>query len=263
MTDAISPLHEALARIGRSHHAHTLNRVVNDPAVFAWVHGDHEGPLDLSEAVANPLNILLMGEHGGILFVCLQPGIYDCHTQVLPAGRGQWTLDMVNAAIFWMFTKSDALELVTRCPEGNIAALALTKRIGGKLWFHREDGWVKDGKVIPADIYRIAITDWMETAPGLIERGNWFRKEAMPHASIATNQYARMVGFAVECIMSSQLGKAVVFYNRYAMIAGVPSLDIMSTEPLALSIGGTIIVVRDEGFYPLTQVAQVNTGVIH
>src|SRR5947209_10090690 len=129
--------------IERHFDAKRLNEIVNHPSVYPWVQGAVTGELDLSDPISDPRNVLLMGEHGGVVFGWHSPGIYEAHTQVLPEGRGAWSVAMVRAALEWMFTRTDAMEIWTRVPHGNLGARALAKAIGGKFEFRMEKGWVK------------------------------------------------------------------------------------------------------------------------
>lgn len=264
----LSDLHQMLAKIGRERHAARINKVVNDPSIFEWVRGSHKGPLDLAPVIANPNNILLMGQHGGILFVQLQPGLYEAHTQVMPEGRGKWTLAMTKAALHWMFTRSDCFEVMSRCPQGNLAARALIRRVAGQLSFVNPNGWVRDDKPIPAEVFSWTIQNWAITAPGLEERGQWlqntvseqyrkFNKVALPYIDDALfNRYA---GMAAEMFLNKQGPKAVLLYNRWAKMAGRDTIDLMCAEnPTAIRTPDAILMVREDGeFY----VASINPAI--
>ena len=266
--EPLSELHQMLAKIGRERHANRINKVVNDQAVFDWVRGNHPGPLDLTPVIANPANILLMGQYGGILFMHLQPGLYEAHTQVLPEGRGKWTVGMTRAALHWMFTRSDCFEVLSRCPQGNIAARALIKRVGGELEFTNQRGWVKNDVVIPADIYSWTIQAWTRTAPGLEERGEWLQHAVAreyKRLNKAAIQYVddkvfnRYSGMAAEMFMNKQAAKAVLLYNRWAKVAGYDNIDLMCAEnPTAVRTQDAILMVREDGeFY----VASINPSI--
>lgn len=246
----------------REFSAEHLNRVVNDPSVFNWVKGAFEGEyLDLTPMVQDRNNVLLMGEHGGVVFTQHQMGLYEAHTQVLPAGRGAWTLKMVNAALSYMFSRTEAVEIVTRVPEGNVAALALTRAIHGDLEFRREAGWILEGKVVPADLYSLSVQKWMKTAPGLTERGQWFHnrleqeysrlgKTTPQHPEDAIHD--RYVGASIEMILGGQPQKAVVFYNRWAKMAGYEEIRVVTDRPLVVDIREALILVRDRNFWVMT-----------
>lgn len=235
-----------------------FNKIVNDPSVYDWVRGGYEGYLDMTPVVDDPSNILLMGKHGGVLCIRHQPGLYEAHTSILPSGRGKWALDWGAQCFHWMFTKTDAVEIVTRVPFGNVAAKALTKRTHGVLEFRRESGWVKNGQPIPADIYSWKIQDWMRTAPGLVKRGQWFhdrleeefRRLGKKHDSHPQcDLHDRYVGVTIDMIMGGQPQKAVVFYNRWAKMAGYGTIEIATFHPLTIDIRDALLAIRNNDFW--------------
>lgn len=254
----ISDLHAALAKIGRQFHPHSINRLVNHPDIYPFVKGYTQGRLDVGPAVADERNILLMGEYGGAIFHQRQPGLYEAHTQVMPEGRGAWTMAMGRAVIHWMFTRSDCMEILTRCPRGNLAALAGARAVGAKYWFTNPQGWVMDQDPVPAKIYRLNVQDWLDTAPGLVERGQWFRRrlseeykrlgQAVPEWHIP-EEYDRQLGGAVEMLLGGQAMKAQVFYNRIAAMVGWQSAAVMSVEPLTINTGYALLIFRDNDFW--------------
>lgn len=256
-------------QIERVHDAARLNQIVNDPSVYPWVHGNVEGPLDLSGIVADPRHVALVGRHGGVLFVQHGPGIYEAHTQVLPEGRGTWTVEMVRAALQWMFTHTDAVEIGTRVPKGNLAARALAKTIGGRLQFRAERGWQMDGVIVWADIFALSIQDWMRDAPGLADIGEWFHRtlaaeyERLGHAEpIHPDDAAhdRYVGAAVAMMRGGQPFKAAIFYNRFAIMAGVLPITILQTDPIMVGIReGVVLELHGQNFF----VASVATSAKH
>jgi hypothetical protein len=238
--------------------AHVLNRIANDPSIYEFVRGYQQGRLDLTEALRKPQNVLLSAEHGCILFDCWMPGLYEAHTTVLPAGRGAWTLDMVNSALRFMFCGTDAIEIFTRVPKGNLAARALAGAIHGTFEFRRKGGWVKDNDPIPADIFSLDFKQWGRTAPGLQERGVWFHhrleseyarfgRVEPPHEDDAVHD--RHVGAAIEMIFGGQPDKGVLLYNRWAMMAGYQPVSIVVRNPLTINIRDALIIVRGGDFW--------------
>jgi hypothetical protein len=244
--------------IERVFSADSLNKIVNDPSVYPWVCGAHDGPLDLSGVVADQKNVALVGEHGGVVFHQHQPGYYEAHTQMLPAGRGRWALRAVNEALHWMFTRTDAVEIVTRVPRGNLAALALTRAIHGVYEFTVPSGWVIAGETVPADIFALRIQDWMRTATGIVPRGEWFHHRLQSeYASFGVSEkphaddpcHDRYVGAAVEMMLHGQSRKAVVFYNRWAVMSGYEPVEIITENPLTVDIRDAVLVVRNNNFW--------------
>lgn len=250
----LSDVHRALAGIERQHHARRLNEIANHPTVYPTVRGYSTGPLDLTAVVANPANILLVGEQGALLFVSLQPGLFEVHSQCLPEGRGAWMVRFVRACLHWVFTRTDAVEILTRCP--TVATKALATRIGGKHLFTNPRGWVMDLDPVPADIYGIGITDWMRTAPGLEERGHWFHEkleaEFARHNKVEPNHpdddvHDRYVGAACEMFLGGQPVKAAIFYARWAKMADYEPFKILNFDPLTVDIGTAILIVPTDG----------------
>lgn len=245
--------------IERVFSAERLNEIVNDPSVYPWVCGALKGQyLDLTPAVRDRRNVTLLGEHGGVVFEQHQPGYYEAHTQVLPAGRGSWTLAMVNEALLWMFAGTDAVEIVTRVPKGNFAARALTRAIHGIYEFTAPHGWVKDGQVISSDIFALRIQDWIRTSPNLVKRGEWFHsKLEQEYEALGVsealhpddNSHDRNVGAAVEMFLRSQPHKAVVFYNRWAVMSGYAPVEIITENPLTIDIRDAVLVIRNNNFW--------------
>ena len=257
MMRSLSPLHDMLDGIARAKDARRLNEIVNHPSVLPWVKGSIEGPLDLSVPVADQRNVTLVGEHGAVLFHRHQPGFYEAHTQVLPGGRGVWTVLFVQSCLHWLFTRTDAFEIATKCPRGNLAAKALARAIHGTFEFTNQRGWVKDGAYIPADIYSLKIQDWARQAPGLVERGEWFHDrleeeftrhaiQEPPHPDDETHD--RYVGTACEMMLGGQPVKGVAFYNRWAVMAGYEPVKVISLEPLTIDIKSAVICVTGGDF---------------
>mgnify|MGYP001608696796 CR=1 FL=1 len=254
----ISPLHGMLSRIELQPDARKLNLIVNHPDVYPWVRGPAQGELDITPAFERGDVLCLLAEHGGILFQMLQPGLYEAHTQVLPEGRGAWAVRCVSACLHWLFTHTDAIEVVTKCPEGNLASKGLARAIHGRYQFTNPKGWVMDDKPIPADIYSLTVQDWMRTAPGLVDRGKWFHerlKAEFERHGVAEQSHAedpthdRYVGAACEMILGGQPEKAAIFFNRYAVMGGYAPVEIVSLEPMAFNIGNATVVVRGDEFW--------------
>ena len=253
----LSPVHAMLATVERRFDAEFVNRVANHPDVDRWVRGYLIGKLDFSAAAADPRNVFLTGEHGAMIFQRHQPGLYEAHTMVLPEGRGRWTLRFVRACLFWMFTRTDAMEIMTRVPRGNLASLALVRAIHGVYEFTNRRGWVIDGDPVPAEIYSMHVQSWIRDADGLRERGRWF------HAKIETelarfgkaeinppdDARDRNVGAVVEMIFGGQPHKGLIFYNRFAALNDLAPATLIGMKPLSIDAGFGTIIVRDNDFW--------------
>src|SRR5688572_22873198 len=151
--------------ISRQTDATHLNRIGNHPEVHPFVSGGIEGQLDLTPIVDNPDCIALLGEHAGQVYHSLQSGIFEADSQCLPEGRGDWMLAATRKSLHWVFTRTEAVEVISRVPAGNLAARALAKAVHLQHDCTVANGWVKDGKPSPADLFSLPIQVWMKTAP--------------------------------------------------------------------------------------------------
>jgi hypothetical protein len=250
--------------IARDFSADAINAVLNDPLVRPDVADMSVGPLNISEAVDNTNNVLLMGAHGGMLFFQIFPGLYEVHTQVLRPGRGAWAAEFAKAAARWMYTRTDAFEIMTRIPEDHIGARQLAIRTGMMEEFTRPqlDGCVWRGKKQPCDIYSFRIQDWIKDAAEMEPVGADFHDflhdqaralnitHILPHAD--DPQHNRYVGAAYEMIINGQVGKGVCFYNRWAFVSRHPLIRLLKVDPIMIEFdigvivleGGTIRVER-------------------
>jgi hypothetical protein len=236
--------------ISRHLSAERINEVCNHPAVRRYVANGTE-PLDLTRQVADTRNILLMGEHGGMMFLHVLDGVYECHTQVLPEGRGQWTRQLTEACMRTMFTRTDAYEIVTRVPTPHVAAKAATVAQGMTYEFTRENGVIFRDRVCDVDIYSLRIQEWVARAPGLIEVGAWLhgRMEAEakrlgitvpPHAD--DENHNRYVGAAALMAFGGAGVKAVMTYNRWSTLARhmrdgeISRVSLVSAAPVVIRI---------------------------
>lgn len=244
--------------IERIFDAEKINRIVNHPSVYPWVRGVCEGPIDLGPLLKDNRHVCLMGPLGGCLFTQQSQAIFEVHTQFLPEGRGEKAIATVREALHWMFTRSDALEIWTRCPKGNLAARALARAIGGREEMTVARGWVQDGQIIPATIFSLTLQEWMKTAPGLVETGKWYHAKLdeeyrlaghaeVPHAD--DENHDRYVGCAVEMIRGGQPFKGEIFYNRFATMAGYAPIRIISTDPVSINIRDATLEVHGQNFF--------------
>ncbi len=236
--------------------AQFLNTVVNHPEVRPWVGSPSTGELDMSRVVEDPHNFVLMAEYGGVVFHFCQPGLYEAHTQVLPEGRGDWTVSMVNMALSRMFTMTSAVEIITRVPEGNIPALKLVKKIHGSEEFTVAAGWCQMGVTVPATLFSLSVQNWIRTAPGLPGRGSYYDKIIRKQVEgmggrvnrLTDEHYLRTIGATLDMVHCQQPLKAVALYNRWASMAGWGQCRIAVERPLILDFGGLVMMFKGGTF---------------
>jgi len=230
--------------------------VLSHPEVRPWV-GGGSGPIDVAPLVADPRNVLLMGQGGGVLFQCLEPGLYEAHTQFVPEARGKEAVAAVRDALRWMFTRSDAVEIVTKVPEGNAAALGLVRAIHGQKQFERANAWPTADGLVGIAYYSLPIITWAGKCEEVAASGHWFH-EKLEAAKAATagaaplhdddEAHDRYVGATVEMIAAGQVAKGIAFYNRWARFSGYGPVVVVASNPVVIDIGDAILAVRDQDF---------------
>lgn len=226
--------------IERAFNADGFNEILNDPFVRPDVADMSEGVLDVSTIVANTNNVLLMGEHGGQLLIRLLPGVYEVHTATTKEGRGDWITAFAWQSAQYMFTRTDCYEVVTRVPHKHFGADNLVARLGMRLEFVRPKGCVWRGQRQPARIWSYRIQDWIALHPsGLCDIGKGFHdflhSEANrlgikdePHPF--DQDHNTYVGAVCEMIRNGQVYKGVNFYNRWALVARQPTIQLLQEK---------------------------------
>ncbi len=241
--------------IERATDATFINQVVNHPAVRPSLSGKPGDRVDLTEIVANPDHLVLQGEFGGMILVQQVDAIWELHTAVLPEGRGEWALEMARSCVDYLFCKTNAVELFTRVPAGNLAAAALTKACGA-MFEHRTwqdlgagSGWV--------EIWGGRVQDWARIAPHLAERGKEFhRRLEQKYAALGIKTpvhpedpwHDRHVGAAAGMILGGQVIKGVLMFNRWAAMAFAPPIKLLSMEPVVLNITDCLVQINGDDF---------------
>lgn len=246
--------------IRRSFDAAEINPIVNHPEVFPLISVPGIEKLDLTDLLADPRNVLLMAEGGGILFCQQEPGIYEVHTNFLPEHRGRNAIRSSVDAYAWMFMHTDCMVLETKVPAFNKAAEKFCSIVGATKEFERKKVWpTKDGDV-DMSFWALRYDDWVRKAHGLVEAGEEFHehlnRELERHGADLAQRvhpdeecHDRYVGACVETIYGGQPQKAVVLYNRWAQFAGYLPITLISLAPAVLiDIGDALIHVGDHTF---------------
>ena len=240
-----------VCEIERQTDATLINRFVNDPSIYPHVRGTHVGLFDLSQVVARAEHVVLCGEHGGVIFIKHAGGYYEAHTAVLPEGRGKWTIRLGHAVLRWMFSRTDAAEIVTKCPHGNLAAVAGARAIGARHEWTTRPIWQADEGMVPVDIYAVTIGEWMARQGRVFEASGrrfheWLEVEGMHVEHGIDSVHDAYVGAAVEMIEAGQINKGIGFYNRWAAVSDYRPLRAICWEPPTLDIGTANLVFEKQ-----------------
>ena len=235
----------SLPKITRATDAVRINEILNHQSVRPLV-SDTAGAIDLSAVAGNPDIFILLGDHGGFVLTRLMSGVFEAHTQILPEGRGEWALSFVQAGLRWMFTRTEAYDILTRVPDGHLSAKALAVKTGFRYEFTSDHPYQFNGRTVSSDVYSIRLQDWAATAPELVEAGEWlhqrFAKEGdrlgLIDGSHGAAQAAgvrwqpmhddmpshnRYVGLTYHMGIGGNLARGVMMYNRWALISHRPA----------------------------------------
>lgn len=257
-----------LPPVTREISAERVNAIMNHEAVRPWVLLPGQEAIDLSDFVADTRNVVLTNEAGtvAIAFHQHEPGVYEAHTAALPEARGPATLAAVKSMIGWMFTGTDCMELLTRCPAHNAPAEALAKAVCGVLDFERANAWQTENGPVDVRYYALRYHDWVRTAELLPVLGEWFHERLEAESArlgtpdeLHDNDPAhdRHVGAAVAMIIAGQPAKGVVLYNRWARFAGYGPAFLASLDPLVVDIGSHVLrVYRDNPNFEVLECRQ-------
>lgn len=247
-------------KLVRSFSASDINPILNELSVFPLISVPGIETIDASGLLADPRNVLLMAEGGGVLFCQQEPGIYEVHTNFLPEHRGRNAIRASLEAYRWMFTHTDCMVLQTRVPAFNKAAEKFCHLVGATKEFERVAIWpTKDGPV-DMSFWSYRYDDWVRKTPALSVSGHNFHRrlneeferhgvdpEARKHPDEECHD--RFVGVCAETIYGGQPEKAVVLYNRWARFSGYGTITMISRAPVTLiDIGDALIQVENDNF---------------
>lgn len=111
--------------------ASAVNALINHPAIQPGLNLGM-GDLDVTPLIDNPRNVILLGQHGGAMFVWCGPGIYDAHDFFLPEGRGKWAMKASLTMLAMMFDGHGAEMIWAQTPVENRACRFFNRRLGFK-----------------------------------------------------------------------------------------------------------------------------------
>ncbi len=233
--------------VTRTMSADYLNSVANSPEVRPYIGG--EGPIDLTPIAQNPANYLLVTDGGGWVLQPILAGVYELHTLVLPEARGKPFFAAAREAMRWLFTRTDALEIVTKCPDDNPGARMAALMVGFRERFHRADAWAPG---VGVSYQALTLDDWLARDGVIAKEGHAFH-EALEAAKAAAGSalpahpddeaHDRVVGAAFLMAKAGQVQKAVGVYSRWALFAGYAPIQALS--PNTIDVVDGVLEIRD------------------
>jgi hypothetical protein len=220
--------------IERATSADRINAILNHPAVRPDVADLAAGRIDMTNKIVGTDNVCLVGRYGAFFCFKYFAGSYEVHTQILPEGRGVWAKEFAVAGAHYMFTATDCVEILTRVPEGHVAASVLTRSMGFKLQFTTPPECLFRGKRVPCAIYALTIQDWAMSVSeeAGAEFHEWLNSQVTagePHQP--DPDHNRIVGISLDMIRAGQVSKGVVWFNRHAAACRHEGVSLLSLDP--------------------------------
>lgn len=225
-----------------------LNMVANDVCVRPSLAG--EGVIDLGPVIGNPANFALQNERGGFVLAASDPGTYEVHSLFLPEGEGT-PIEAMRAAQDWMFTRTDCQAITSKVPASNRAAKGFALAGGLKTIFKRDDAALGPCEYVELDVMR-----WAMGCAGLEREGEAFhafltaaKEQAGSVLQVHDHDAAhdRAVGAAFLMIRRGQPVKGVNFYNRWALLAGYATIEIVSLSPVTIDVRDAVLSLSENG----------------
>jgi hypothetical protein len=227
-----------------SRDASEYQRIANDPSVLPFIAPKGIDEIDLTAFFEEPKNLGFMYRDCAFLVHWLEPGVYEVHSMALPNVRGRYVYEAASTSIRYMFFATDAMELLTKVVDGNVAATALARKVRFSPEYTRPGIWMaEDG---PKDVQHLAIRypGWVKHQDWLRAGGEWFHSLAgvsEDHPDDAAHDL--YVGAMVETVLGGQPDKAVILYNRWARFAGYDLVSIVDYSPLTFEVSGHHVIV--------------------
>lgn len=234
----------------RTFDATLLNTIANrDDVRFRLGWGSEK--LDLSPIVKNPRNYAFQNDLGG--FVCINTfgQTYEVHTIFTPERKGvESVVDLMFRAEFFMFTKTDCVELTSKVPEDNAGAERLANRFGF-LNIGTQLNWDAGRS---ATLKRKTLEDWAKNAPESYIAGRNFH-DTLEAAKLHTgatvpahaedNLHDAIVGASVLMVQGGQVRKGIGFYNYWASLSGYGQVNLVSETPPVIEMSDAVIGLED------------------
>lgn len=211
-----------------------LDPIINHPFVRPWLGEIESGELHSEDLLCSG-NAVALGRpgEGALLYVRLEPGVYEVHTQMTPEVRGKVALAMARESLNWMFTRTDAMEIYTKVPGNNGRAGVFAVAAGMTRWFRRELAW--EGS-LPIHYYQLHYNGWVMQDRTLTGSGAYFHN-IVPHDHTPDLSHDRHVGAAVQMVIGGQTDKGLILYNRWARLAGYGLVGLESRDPIIITFG--------------------------
>lgn len=227
-----------------------INALANDPEIRPWVGG--EGVLDLTALVENVAVVTLEFKHGAFMLVPISETVYELHTMFLPEGRGADFFVNATEMFRYLFTRTPALEIVTKVPDGNRGAAVASTKAGFRERFHRAG----------TSFRSLSIERWALGDEACFDAGERFH-DKVHAANLETGPllpphpfdeaHDHIVGAAFLIAYENNIEKGVDFYNQWAAFAAYPPVRYLGNGIVDMSEPGFsfIVEIRNQDHFVL------------
>lgn len=214
-----------------------VEEICNNPIIRVWTACDGAPACSALKYLTAP-SFALFDERGCFLALCIDPGRYVIHTNLLPHCRGQAALDTCMEALHITFTQTDATELLTMVPDNAPHVRLVARAMGFRRVFAREAIWSVNGVKHGLGFYSMTLADWAASgACGKAgERFHAWLEGAHGKDHADDRAHNAFVGAALDMAVAGNLTKGVEMYNRWARFAMYQPISVVSTNPPCVNI---------------------------
>jgi transcriptional regulator of aromatic amino acid metabolism len=221
--------------IKRTYNAEFINSVINHPSVIEGT--ELKELADVSAIAADLRNHILVNEFGGFLVIKAMEGVYECHTQFLPEGRGQLAVEAVQEAMRYMFLETDCQRIITKVNVNNKAV----RLFAGQFFKKR-------GTNGTHDYYSLDLDNWIEKDDHCRIKGRLFHAQIDDDVEHSDDPiHNSFVGAAILMAQANNIYKGQLAYNRWAVMAGYEPIIILSETPIIAKCGNLRIAIQNSG----------------
>jgi hypothetical protein len=236
----------------RSFDPEPFNEIFAEPTVRPWMGFGMEAR-DLAPLVRDPANYCFLTDNrqGGYILHRLDQGLYAAHTLALPAARGTPMFRLMIEGFAFMFTATDAVEIVTMVPDGNENGDRWAQIAGFRDVFRRDACFTLIDELVGASFRSLAYGDWVLRDAHNRMVGEHFHEVLVKHGAEVNHPADRVhdywVGATIRGARRGNLAKSVALFNRWAAQAGYLPARIISVTPPVVDIHTSVIGLSPDG----------------
>ena len=231
-------------RIQRTFDSALLESVANHPEVRPWLgmNGGSGEPLVLEPLVSDLRNYAGICAHGGFIAVWVGQGRYDVHAMFLP---GTSAVGPAQNSMRIMFTETDCLTLLAKAPASNPRADALTRLLGFREVFRRDDAWTDaDGQRVPISYRELTVSDWVYVSEEAEHAGRAVSAMGVPGNGSDDVSWYRALGGLAMMAEHGFLDKGLWVYNCRASHVDEPFAAVVPVVPGGFVVNDAVCAVR-------------------